>query len=333
MATLKDVAQRAGVNISTASRALNGSPNISEKTTELVKKAAEELNYIPNATARMLAGKRSNMVGIIVPETNSDYFAKMIEALERELQQNGYFLIIANTQFKREKEAAALDNFMNHNIDGIFLACCTDKKQLKYYSRRLAVHKIPMIALDSRQEGADCNQIRVDDVVGMTMAVYHLIEKGHKTIGFISEYIVDGQYRNEMFRQALINNQLIPEEHPAITHPACRFEEAGYQVMKEFLARPEHPTAYIAGYDDIAIGAIRAVEEAGLSIPDDIAIIGNDNGRAGNYLHKRLTTLAPPVEKMAKIGVEMMLKCIDGEDKDMIHSISLIPELIVRETT
>ena len=333
MATLKDVAQKAGVNISTASRALNGSPHISERTGNLIKQVAKELNYVPNANARILAGKSSHMIGIIVPETNSDYFSKMIEMLETKLQENGYFLMIANTHFNPQKEAEALENFLNYNIDGIFLACSTDTKELTKYHRKLTMQDIPLIALDTRQAGADCNQIMVDDVVGLTMAVHHLLERGHKTIGFLADYIIDEQMRTDMFRQALLNNGLDPEDHPIISHPDCRFEKAGYDVMKQFLARSSHPSAYLAGYDDMAIGAMRAIEEAGLRIPEDIAIIGNDNGRAGDFLHKRLTTLSPPVEKMAKVGVDMMLHSIHKEELDMIHHISLIPELLVRETT
>lgn len=334
MATLKDVAQKAGVNISTASRALNGSPSISPKTTLLVKQIAKELNYIPNANARILAGKSSKMVGIIVPETNSDYFSKMIETLEMKLQENGYFLIIANTQFDPQKEAAVLDNFMNYNIDGIFLVCSVDIKELTKYHRMLSAREIPLVALDTRLAGADCNQIMVDDVVGLTIAIQHLLERGHKKIGYLADYVIDGQLRTDMFRQALYNNGLTPADHPIISHPTCRFEQAGYEVMKQFLALPSYPSAYLAGYDDMAIGAMRAIEEAGLRIPEDIAIIGNDNGRAGNYLHLRLTTLSPPVEKMAKVGVNMMLDFIQKEEeKDMIHHISLLPELLIRETT
>lgn len=333
MSTLKDVAQKAGVNISTASRALNGSPHISEKTVNMVKQVARELNYIPNANARILAGKSSHMIGIIVPETNSDYFAKMIEALEMKLRENGYFLIIAITQFDPAKEAEALENFLNYNIDGVFLACSVDVKGLTKYHRKLTIQGIPLIALDTRQAGADCNQIMVDDAVGLTMAIHHLIERGHKTIGFLADYIIDEQRRTDMFRQALMNNGLEPDGYPIISHPSCRFEQAGYEVMKQFLSMTACPSAFIAGYDDMAIGAIRAVEEEGLQIPEDIAIIGNDNGKAGGFLHKKLTTLSPPVEKMARVGVEMMLDSINKKEQDMIHHISLIPELLVRETT
>ena len=333
MTTLKDVARKAGVNISTASRALNGNPAISEKTALLVKQAASALNYKPNLSARILKGKKSNMIGVIVPETNSDYFSRLVETLEMRLQERGYFPIIANTKFDREKELDAVDHFLNYYIEGIFVVCVSSAKDLSRYSRKTALYNIPLIALDARKEGADCNQIMVDDMLGMTMAVSHLLEKGHKSIGFIGDAIIEQQGRTEMFRQAIRNNGLNVREEDIETCPDSRFEEAGYKMMKRFLSKKRYPDAYLAGCDDMAIGALRAAYENNLSIPDDIAIIGNDNGRASNYLHKRLTTLSPPIEKMSCLGVDMMIECIQNKDSSLTHKITLKPELLIRETT
>lgn len=333
MANLKDVAKKAGVNISTASRALNGNPAISEKTALLVKQAASELNYKPNLSARILKGKKSNMIGIIVPETNSDYFSRLVETLEVRLQEKGYFPIIANTKFDREKELDAVDHFLNYNIEGIFIVCVSSAKDLSRYSRKTALFDIPLIALDTRQEGADCNQIMVDDMLGMTMAIAHLVEKGHSSIGFIGDTIIEQQGRTEMFREAMRNNGLNVREEDIETCQDSRFEEAGYKMMKKVLSKKNHPNAYLAGCDDIAIGALRAVYEAGLAVPEEMAIVGNDNGRAANYLHKRLTTLSPPIEKMSYLGVDMMIECIQNKDSSLTHKITLKSELLLRETT
>lgn len=333
MTTLKDVAREAGVNISTASRALNGSKSISVKTASLIKQVAKELNYTPNTNAQILAGKSSHMIGIIVPEINSDYFGKMINTLEAQLQEHEYHLIIANTQYQPYKEAKAIENFVNYNIDGVFLACNVNVSELSNYQQILNANNIPLIALDVRQQGAECNQIMVDDVAGLTMAIRHLIEKGHHHIGFLGDHILDATMRSSMFKQALIRNGLDPDKNPIYSHPSARFEKAGYDGMNYFLSLDSYPTAYIAGYDDVAIGAMRAIDEFNLRIPDDIAIIGNDNGRASDYLHKRLTTLSPPVERMAEIGVDFMINCIKEQEKDIIHHISLKPEFLIRETT
>lgn len=185
MATLKDVAQKAGVNISTASRALNGNSNISEVTKENIRRIAKELNYIPNANARILAGKSSHMIGIIVPETDSDYFSKMINTLEASLQVHDYYLLISNTQYQPDKEQKILETFLNYNIDGVFLSCTVDTARLSRYQVLLNNNNIPLIALDARQPGAVCSQINVDDTAGMVASIQHLLQKGHKSIGYL----------------------------------------------------------------------------------------------------------------------------------------------------
>lgn len=332
VASLKDVAAKAGVSLSTASRALNNSKGLSKKTCEHVRKIAKELNYRPNFSARILAGKSSKMIGIIVPEIDSNYFSKMINAIEKKLQEHNYFLLIANSQYTEEKELQALDTFINYNVDGIFLACTIHEDVLAQYNKSLREHDIPLVVIEARLHSNDYNYIMIDDAVGMTNAVEYLLSSGHKRIGFISDNILDVM-RKDQFRTALINNGLDPKDNPIYSHPSKRFEESGYETMQKILEDPNRPDAFLAGYDDIAIGAIRAIEEHGLSVPEDIAIIGNDNIRESPFLHKSLTTLSPPVEKMASLGVDLMIDCITNGEDDVVHRITLKPDLLIRETT
>lgn len=332
MSTLKDIAQAAGVSLATASRVLNGGKGISQKTCEEVLKTAKELNYIPNLSAKILAGKNSRMIGIIVPEIDSDYFSRLIFEVERQLQKRGYFLLIANTQYKKEKEIQALNTFCTYNVDGIFLTCPVDSDILDFYSSSRTAQNRPLVLLEARLHTESYSYIRVDDTTGMTEAIQHLLSRGHKRVGFIGGYVLDG-LRTQMYISALKRCGLDIRENPVYAHAKCRFEQSGYETMKQILALPDRPTAFLAAYDDIAIGAMRAVYEAGLSIPGDVAIIGNDNARESSYLHKALTTLSPPVNKMAELGTEIMLRAIQENDPSTIHHISLKPELIIRETT
>ena len=195
----------------------------------------------------------------------------------------------------------------------------------------LKAQNIPLILLVARLHTADYSYIMVDDEAGMTDAIRYLRTKGYDRIGFIGDYILD-TLRNELFISALKKNGLDPADNPIYSHPTRRFEQSGYETMKEILKDPNRPKAFLAGYDDIAIGAIRALDEAGLSVPEDIVIIGNDNVRESSYLHKALTTLSPPVTKMARLGSEIMLRAVKGEEDGVIHHISLRPDLIIRET-
>lgn len=332
MATIKDIAQRSGVNISTASRALNGKGGVSQKTLERVRKAAEELNYTPNLSARIIHGMKSHMIGFIVPEIISNYFARIVSEAERRLQARGYSILIVNTQFSREKEIEALNTFCRYSVDGIFLACTIHQDVLDQFKPILRERETPLVLLEARLHSEDYNYIMIDDEAGMVRAISYLMEKGHRRVGFLSDPLLVS-LRNDQFLSAAKRCGLGPEDCPIYTHPSKRFDPAGYEVMQTVLADPNRPVAFLAGYDNIAIGAMRAAEEAGLRIPEDFAVIGNDNIRESQYLHKSLTTLSPPLEKMAETGVDILLQCVEEKDLDTVHRVTMVPELIIREST
>ena len=331
MITLKDIAQAAGVSQATVSRVLSGGKGISEKTCEKVLAIARDLHYIPNVSAQILAGKNSGMIGMIVPEIDSNYFAPMIYEVERQVQKHGYFLLIANTQYEKEKEIQALNTFCTYNVDGIFLTCTVNADILDTFEPVLEQKHIPLVLLEARFHSDKFSYIMVDDEAGMTEAVAYLKGLGHDRIGFIGDYILDVM-RTDLFRAAIRNNGMDPLENPVYSNPKNRFETGGYETMKHILEDPNRPDAFLAGYDDIAIGAIRAVTEAGLRIPEDIRIIGNDNNREDPYLHKALSTLSPPLGKLAEIGTDIMVHTINEKEDGVVRHIMLKPELIIRET-
>lgn len=335
MVTLKDVAQKAGVNISTVSRVLNSNKNISSKTAEIVRQAAKELGYVPNYTARILAGKKSNIIGIMVPEIHSDYYSNIINTIELNLQKKGYFLFIANTQYNTQKEIHAIQNFINYNVDGVFITAQTDSESLTRYQDILSSHNVPMVALDVRNPIHGINQIIVDELYGFTEAILQLKKKGHKKFCFLGDSIMDLCGRTDLFRQAAAANKISVENTLIEIHPTKRFEEAGYESMQKCLSAPNYPTAYIAGYDDMAIGAMKAVYEHNLEIPKDIAMIGIDDSREAEYLYRSLSSLRPPIERMSAVAVDIMLNLISQkeETEPEFHSVVLKPTLYFRETT
>lgn len=332
MITLKDVAEKAGVNASTVSRALNHRGGVSEELVRRIEKVAEELGYTPNYSARIMAGKRSNIIGYIGPEMESNYFSRIVCQVESLLKEKGYSLMYANTHFEKQNEVAALTDFINYSVDGIFLSCAVSQDVLDQFSPILHDKNIPLVLLEARMHSKEYNYIMVDDEAGMLTAIKYLLGKGYKRVGFLSEQVLV-KLRNELFISAVKRAGLDPADNPIYIHKTKRFEAAGYELMSEVLADPNHPKAFLAGYDDMAIGAMRAAEEAGLRIPEDFAVIGNDNIREASYLHTSLSTLSPPLEKMAKLGVDLMMNCIMQNDVDTIHHIDLKPELIIREST
>jgi LacI family transcriptional regulator len=331
VATLKDIALKAGVNISTVSRALNKNSDISESTRRAILRIAEEMEYHPNNAAQTLAGKASKLVGVLVPDIRSGYFDIMVNYLEEFLRAEGYSPVLAVTDFNVEIESEALELFCNRQVDGILLALPINAKIIQSLDKVRSRYRIPVVLLESLAHWNDYDDVMVDDAYGINLAVEYLKGKGHSEFGFLTDE-TNYPIRFPMFRAALEGNGLALNEG-YVRVSAERFEKGGYLAMKELLGSGARPTALLAGYDSIAIGAMRAIYEAGLSIPGDFAIVGNDDVSASSFLYQPLTTLAPPVRELARMGTELLLDKIADPDNTVVHSISLRPELIIRETT
>lgn len=308
--------------------------NMKNRTIEMTKKFAAASSKFGTEEYKTLQEVRRDypsykVVTITRKASKSDSSA--FKGLTYEYMEK-YSVMIVNSQFKREKEIEALNNFCKYSVDGIFLACTVHQDVLDQFKPILRDKNIPLVLLEARLHSDDYNYIMIDDEAGMVQAIEYLLQKGYGRIGFMSEYVTDVM-RNAMFISAIRRNGLDPADNPIYTHPTKRFEEAGYELMQQILRDPSRPRAFLAGYDDMAIGAIRAAEEAGFSVPRDFAIIGNDNIREAPFLHTSLSTLSPPIERMVELGVRMMLDCIREHDLDSIHRVTLKPELILREST
>ena len=335
MSSLKDVAEKAGVSLSTASRAIRRKPGLSEETYNKILQIAKELNYKPNPSARLLAGKRSHIIGIIDPELRSPYFTALIQEVEMQVKARGYYLLIVNSDFEREKELEALQTLETFKVDGVFLPSSSHPDVLQFYINELTQNGIKFVGLESLIHDDNYSYIHIDDTWGITQAIAHLLKTGKTRICFLSDFLND-ELRGPLYRQALINNNLSPDEYPIFSHPSDRHEKAGYEIMKEqILTLPpdKRPNGIIAGYDDLAVGAMRAIKEANLSVPEDFSIIGNDNIPSAPYLHKALTTLAPPIREMAELGSKILIDQIEGKmSPNTVNHIILKPQLIIRET-
>jgi LacI family transcriptional regulator len=329
--TLKDIALKAGVNVSTVSRALNKNSDISGTTRESILRIAAELGYRPNYAAQTLAGKASKLVGVLIPDIRSGYFDTIIGFLEEFLTAQGYSPILAITDFDLKREIEALELFCNRQVDGILVSLPTNAGILRHIDEVRATYHIPVVLLESLTHWDNYDDVMVDDAFGMTAAVEYLKGKGHTDFGFLTDE-TNYPIRFPMFRAALESNGLAVNED-FVRVSTERFEKGGYLAMKALLASGTRPTALLAGYDSIAIGAMRVIYEAGLRIPEDFAIVGNDNIPEASFLYQCLTTIAPPVRELARMGTELLLEKIGDPENKVVHNIRLRPELIIRETT
>lgn len=333
MVTLKDIARKAGVNISSVSKALHDSEEISEQKRNEIKRIAQELNYVPNLSARALTGKGSNSIGIILPEIRSNYYARMMNDIEAELNRTKYTMIMGTTNFDLKKEVQYLNVFCSRSVDGIVIIGSMNKDIVKYIDAIQKKYDVPVVMLESFVESEQVDYIAIDNRYGISQAIRRFREAGHSRIGFISETI-SARTRLPWFKAAMEEHGLkVDKQHIKIGSE--RFEKGGYESMKQLLAEAERPTAVFASYDDMAIGAMKAIDEFGLSIPDDIALIGFDNIREAEYLLTPLTTVSPPIGEMVNIAIHLLLKNIRAKqdhEKRVPQHISLKPGLIVRES-
>lgn len=331
MVSLKDIAKIAGVNISTVSRALNDSVEIGEETKKRIKKIANQYNYIPDYTAKALAGKGTKSIGVIVPEIGSNYFATMLNYIEHELDKRKYSLLVGMAHHNYKKEIYYLNVFRNRRVDAIILAGSMYKEIVSTLDKIREKQNIPIVLIHTFVPFKNYDYISVDDFHGINSAVRFLKKQGHRKIGYIADELAS-RFRIDIILEAIKKHGLeLNQNHIIIGNEPNEY--GGYLLMKKMLKEKELPTAILASYDYIAIGAIKALLESGLRVPDDISIVGYDNIRESAYLHCPLTTISPPLIKMVELSINILINKIENKRFTDIQHFSLKPELIIREST
>ena len=330
MVTLKDIAKKSNVNISTASRALSGNPLVSEKTRDRIHKVAAELKYRPNLPARSLAGSSSKTIGIIVWGIETNYYVRIIKNIEQYLHQHGYMLIVGIGNNSYEKELHCLESFNSRQVDGIILVG-PFSKQFNYDLPKLkALFSRPSVIIQAKNNHDFVNNIDIDDYAGVLAAVKHLAELGHKKIGFISRKISRIQFSD--FRKAL-NACGLPLNKKFVKECLESYEIGGYKAMQEMLTEKAIPTAIFFATDYYAIGAGKAIREHGLSIPNDISLVGFYDIRESSFAVPPLTTIHVPVQQIALMAAQQIVNQISNAESISYVSLTVHPQLILRESS
>ncbi len=331
MANLKDIALALGVNISTVSRALNDSDEISEATKKTIREKARELHYTPNLAARILTGKSTKSVGLIVPEVKSDYYAQITNYVEAEMKRLGYTVIIGITDFNYEIEVDCLNTISSRKVDGILLTSGTVKNIRKTLDRISCDSRIPIVLMDPLMYTEGFDTTKIDNYTGISEAVSYLVRSGRKRIAYVGD-VISSIGRLPSFRRAATEAGSPPVEE-LIHVGEERFEQGGYLRMQEILTLKQLPDAVFASYDDMAIGVLKALYDAGISVPRDIAVIGYDNIRYAEYLWQPLTTIHSPLEEFCKKSVEFLMNRIDDSSIREPRRMSFPTRLIIRSTS
>lgn len=327
MVTLKDIAQKVGVNTSTVSRALNDSPSISEEMREKICQAAQEMGY----SLRGRGGREMPewcAVGLIIPEATSEYYSKLAHLTQDRLAQRGYSCMIQLTNFSSASLLSAIHAMARIRVKCLLIVL--DAEETVSDKVMDAIHRsgLPVMLVTSDYlPKIDVDCIHFDENIGMRAGVEHLVQQGYQRIAFLGERMTES--RCIAFEQAMEEKGL-PTRLVAVGKE--RGELGGYLRMKELLGMQERPDAVFAGYDLMAIGAIHALHEAGLSVPGDVAVMGFDDCTVARYVEGGITTIANPSEDLVSIAVNILLKRMQAPNRAR-QQIALRPRLIIRKTT
>lgn len=329
LANLKDIAEQLGVSVSTVSRALNDSDEISTEMKEKIRQTAEELGY----SLRGRGGRTTpewNTAGIIVPEVTSEYYAKIVHMSKEMLASMGYSSIIKVTNFQPGEMVDAINCMHRIRVKCLLIVMDDEEIMSERIVRTIRRSKLPVILITSKYYPLlDFDCIHLDEYSGIVMGVQHLQERGYRRIGFIGEKM--SANRMTVFKQAMKFQGAEPDPQ-LISSGQERAEMGGYLRMKELLNLPNPPDAVFCSYDQMAIGAIHALEEAGLRIPEDVAVMGFDNIQVSRFVHGGITTIANPYEDMISIAINVLTKREKNRQTSR-QQIALRPKLVIRKTT
>ncbi|CAK1832180.1 DNA-binding transcriptional dual regulator GalR [Vibrio crassostreae] len=327
MATIKDVAKEAGVSIATTSRVINNAPHTSETAISAVKAAMEKLGYRPNANARALVSKSSNAIGVLVNDVSAPFFGSMIKAIDTVASEQEKQLLIGSGYHDATKERNAINLLINSRCESLVVHSkgISDDELVKL------ANEVPGLVLINRIVPDIENRcIALDNRRGSYIATEYLIKNGHKHIGYIcsSHNIEDAHDRLAGYLDALKDNGIEPsDEYIEYGEPD---ELGGEQAMVNLMAKNTDITA-IATYNDyMAAGCLALLQENGIRIPEDMSVIGFDDGHIARFIYPRLTTIRYPIQVMANQAVKLSLQLASDGPKEQSEHKLFMPILVRR---
>lgn len=326
--TIMDVAREAGVSYSTVSRVLNGFELVKPATRQRVQNVAERLGYVANLQARSLAGGRSRVIGLLVPGLETSFIGEVIRGVDEEIAHAQYDLMLYTTHRNRGKEAAYVNTIVNGLADGLLLIV---PLMPAAFLKVLPSHQYPYVLVDQADPSGKGGVVDATNWQGAYEATRYLISIGHRRIGFITGQmqLSSAVDRLQGYRDALRDYQVNSDESLVVTGDFQ--QSSGYIGASQLLDLPDRPTAIFASNDLTAFGAMEAIQERGLRIPDDISIVGFDDVPQAVMTHPKLTTVRQPLAQMGRIAARMLLELIENPELSP-SSVTLATELIIRDS-
>ncbi len=332
--SIEDIAKIAGVSHSTVSRALRNSPLISLVTRQRIQELAREMNYIPNAIAQSLQMQRSNSIGLVVTSVADPFFGEVVRGVEEEAQKANLSVLLTASHNDPARELAAIDTFHHRRVDGIIIA---DSRLSNIPREQAANMRIPTILINSQAEEQNeaFNLVTTEDSLGAQLAVEHLIDLGHRRIGYLG---VGNRPRSNSlrllgYRTALKTAGITPQENWVVMAGAGneRHEDdanVGQELLPSLLTAGV--TAIFCHNDMLAVGALVACRNLGVKVPDDLSLVGFDDIALGKFVTPPLTTMHQPMFELGQNAMHMLLDLLEHRK---VENKLLKPHLVIRETS
>lgn len=329
MATIYEVSKLAGVSLATVSRVMNNSAKVSLKTREKVEAAMKELGYRPNSIAQSLASSRSNAVGILVPELHGPFFSTMLSCIEEELRSAGKHVIITAGHSDKDKEKDSLEFLASRQCDALIVHVYAVSND---YLLELASGPVPIVLIGRDLSDIADRCFTIDNEHGGYLATRSLLEQGHRSLAYLAGPLwkSDGKGRFAGHVRALAEFGL---KHDDELLAEGNYQEAsGRRGMQQLLETGRHFSALVCGNDEMAAGAIAFARERGLTIPDDLSVIGFDNVFFTRYMHPQLSTINYPIDLMGQMAARCILRDVYGR-RDIEIRNRFEAELVQRAST
>jgi LacI family transcriptional regulator len=329
-ATIRDIADLAGVSIATVSRVINDRPDVAPETRENVLQVVRQHGFSTNRGARGLSSGRTGMIGLTLPLVADAYFGPILSGAAEALYERDMRIVLAPTLHEHDREVSLLERLMRGTTDGAILMLPEESSD---ELRMLQRQGFPFVVVDPREpppEGVAC--VAAMHAAGAKQATEHLLELGHRRIGAIAG--APGWYATEErllgFRAALAGAGILLDRE-LVVYSDWRMTR-GTEAAEQLLALPDPPTAIFGFNDNVAIGALHAARKRGLSVPDDLSVVGFDDTELAVIVTPELTSVRQPLAEMGRMGVSLLIRILEGQRVDALR-LELSTKLIVREST
>ena len=331
--TLKQIARELDVSVSTVSKALRDSVEISEDTRQKIKAFAKLYNYKPNNIALSLKNRKTKTIGVIIPEIIHHFFTTVISGIEQVANEKGYHVIICMSNNSFDKEVINMELLANGSTDGFIISVAkeTQQKEDYHHLQEVIEQGMPLVMFDRVIDEINCDKVIIDDVIGAKEAVQHLIDIKCKNIALIStvDYVSVGKLRTQGYLEALTENGM------EINHDfILKIEDFdnSEQEIRNFL-KGKNVDAVFAVNEHFAIYAIKAFAEQGLKVPDDVSVVGFTNGELSKLFNPSLTTVSQHGAEIGARAANLLIKKLESEEEGPFETIIVETELIQRNST